>query len=298
MSRVLSIIATTALQLSGVVYLGNLTGPVQRTDRPFYSELSWSPDGSRILFSAFREKNADIYIIKSDGTGLTKLTDGPGVNMWGSFSPDGRHIVFQSNRDGNEEIYVMNADGSTPIRLTINEGRDICPSWSNDGTHIAFSSSRDGGLQIYIMKADGAAPRRLTKLSEKPIKYYNPVWSPDDKRIVFYSEKGDHKDQVQVIGADGSNQTTLTGNVGNNVFPAWSPDGRQIIFTASRNETDRGIYAVNADGTGLRRIGNPDAALARWSPDGRMIAFIAGQYPVSNIYTMMADGSGEANLTR
>ena len=38
----------------------------QQTSRIFYQELSWSPDGSRILFSGFHDNQADIYVMNAD----------------------------------------------------------------------------------------------------------------------------------------------------------------------------------------------------------------------------------------
>lgn len=265
---------------------------------PFYSALSWSPDGSQILLSAFEGKNADIHVMKADGSGMTKLTNGPGVNMWGAFSSDGKRIVFQSNRDGNEEIYVMNADGSEPQRLTNDAGRDLCPSWSPDGKRITFSSSRTGGLHVYVMNADGSNQIRITKDPGQTIKYYNPVWSPDGKRIVFYSEKGDRKDQIEIIDTDGSNQTVLSGNVGNNIYPSWLPDGKRIIFTAQRDGIEGGIFLVTDKGTDLSRIGEATAFIARWSPKGDKIAILGGNYPNSYVSTMNTDGSGVVRLTK
>ncbi len=272
----------------------------QQTTRVFYQELSWSRDSSRILFSGYHANQADIYVMNADGSGLIQLTDHLQADMWGSFSPDGRRIVFQSKRVGpQEDIYVMNADGSNVVRLTTDPGRDICPSWSPDGKRIAFSSSRDGGLQIYLMGPDGSNQTRLTKITDGKIKYYNPVWSPDGKRLVFYSEKGDRKDQVQVINADGTKQTVLTGDVGNNIFPAWSHDGRRIIFSSNRDGVDGAIYEMRPDGSELKRIATSlTGFVVRWAPNGKKIGFVAGKYPVSDIYVMNPDGTNVIKLTK
>ncbi len=272
----------------------------QQTSRPFYQEMSWSRDSSKILFSGFHDQQADIYVMNADGSQLKQLTNDPAADMWGSFSPGGKRIVFQSKRDGpQEDIYVMNADGSNVIRLTTHPGRDIGPSWSPDGQRIAFSSSRDGGLQIYLMGSDGSNQTRLTKVTDGKIKYYNPVWSPDGKRLVFYSETGDQKDQVQIIKADGTSQTILTGNVGNNIFPAWSADGKRVIFSSNRDGVDGAIYEVKLDGSQPKRIaGEVTGFVVRWAPNGKKIGYLAGRYPVSDIYVMNPDGSNVTKLTK
>ena len=56
---------------------------------------------------------------------------------------------------------------------------------------IAFVSDRDGhSWEIYVMDDDGGNPRRLTNSPEEE---FDPSWSPDGKRIVFWSES--HENQ-------------------------------------------------------------------------------------------------------
>lgn len=67
-----------------------------------------SPDGRQIAFvkNPDPQFNNEIYVMASDGSGATRLTNSPGTDGFPSWSPDGRHIAFQSPRDGNPEIYV------------------------------------------------------------------------------------------------------------------------------------------------------------------------------------------------
>jgi Tol biopolymer transport system component len=72
--------------------------------------------------SAFPGQNDSIAIdsvrddvvnsMSADGSGPTRLTNNPAVDVEPAFSPDGAKFAFSSDHDGNTEIYVMNADGS------------------------------------------------------------------------------------------------------------------------------------------------------------------------------------------
>ena len=97
---------------------------------------AFSANGSKITFSREDWTNPDIahkedvYIMNADGTGITKLTDGVGINfepMMLNVAGVGERILFSSNRDNltmpggmGFEMYSMNLDGTGMTRLTNN----------------------------------------------------------------------------------------------------------------------------------------------------------------------------------
>ena len=89
----------------------------------------------------------DIYVMNTDGSGVTQLTslsseDRPDGASFPAWSPDAERIAFSSSSSQSENwaIHVMNTDGSGAIQLTDNTGQDVSPTWSPDGRRIAFSS--------------------------------------------------------------------------------------------------------------------------------------------------------------
>lgn len=80
---------------------------------PSAVDASFSPDGSRILFTAVdRGGDLEIYVVDVDGAGLRALTDNDANDYFPNWSPDGSTIVFSSNRSGVLDIYLMDADGA------------------------------------------------------------------------------------------------------------------------------------------------------------------------------------------
>ncbi len=77
-----------------------------------------------------RDGDWEIYVMNSDGSEQTNLTNNPGGDYDPIWSPDGKKIAFEFDRDGNWEIYVMNADGSEQINFTNNSADDGYPAWS------------------------------------------------------------------------------------------------------------------------------------------------------------------------
>src|SRR5207244_7691770 len=111
----------------------------------------------------YNDNGGDIYVVNPDGSGLTPLTSGSGIDVSPAWSADGQKIAFSSNRAGNYDIYVMNADGTGVTRLTTGPADEQDPSWSPDGTQIAFTVYPTAiTSEIYKMNADGSGQTNLT----------------------------------------------------------------------------------------------------------------------------------------
>jgi hypothetical protein len=191
---------------------------------------AWSPDGTRIAFSSFRDGNWEIYVMNSDGQNQKRLTQSSAdMDRNPAWSPDGSRIAYSSQRDTNNDIYVMNADGSNSVRLTEDPADDSDPAWSPDGTRIAFRSNRESFPAIWVMNADGTGATRLTSNN---LGDSQPSWSPDGKKIAFTARTTATKYAVFLMNADGSGRTRFTEDFDVAADPAWSPDGQQIAFTA------------------------------------------------------------------
>ena len=91
---------------------------------------AWSPDGTMIAFISGSKIESQLYVINADGSGLRRLTNGPGERDNPTWSPDGGWIAFWSDQDGDSEIYAILQDGSGLIQLTDNDFKDENPFWS------------------------------------------------------------------------------------------------------------------------------------------------------------------------
>jgi hypothetical protein len=159
-------------------------------DRP-----SWSPDGTRIVFTACWESCAivndgDIYIVNVDGSGLVQLTSGGTNDLYPTWSPDGEVIAFHRNCAVNR----IQPDGIGLLELAREPLCAQLMSWSPDGEWLAFVHDNPRNVyepsSLWIVRRDGTDLQMLYEGIEWSSLGY-PLWSPDGTYIVFELPGGD-----------------------------------------------------------------------------------------------------------
>ena len=108
------------------------------------SDPAWTPDGTRIVYTAGAGARSQIAMIGADGTGGRTLTSAARGNHSPVVAPDGKSIAFVSGRDGNAEVYQMDLDGANQRRLTTTRENESLPRFL------------PGGDLVYVMDGDGA----------------------------------------------------------------------------------------------------------------------------------------------
>lgn len=211
------------------------TQETQVTTNPDFSfdrSPTFSADGQRIAFGSNRaagvdnpEKDAEIFTVNLDGTGLTQLTRNAARELHPDYSPDGRKIAFVSDRDFAPGIYTMTSDGTKQKKRSRGSGTVFAsPGWSPDGGRITFMSNQDGGDDVYTMRAGGSGQKRLT-VNGVPTDSA-PVFSPDGRKIAFQSNR-DGNFEIYAMNADGSAPVNLTNDPAGDFTPDWQPVDEQ-----------------------------------------------------------------------
>lgn len=219
---------------------------------------TFSPDGRRILFSyGAGSAGPDLYVINSDGTGLTRLTF-DGLSSAGRWSPDATRIVFAqtSTLTGVNVITTMRADGTgKKTALTSRLWDSYEPAYSPDGRIVNYS--QQGGLveAVWIMNADGSEKMRLTPARLELFPY---DVAPDGQHILMWNHNSSSlPSSIFVMNIDGADITRLTHSGGrHDLYPAYSPDGTKIVFASDRLSSNASLdlFTMNADGTNVKRI--------------------------------------------
>ncbi|MFO0920863.1 MAG: M28 family peptidase [Pirellulales bacterium] len=177
------------------------------------AEASYSPDGQWIAFAsnrrAYTEKLSDkeqemfkldpasacdLYLMKSDGSMVKRLTDEWGYDGGPFFSPNGKRICWRrfSHDGATAEIYTMNVDGSDVQRLTNVGAMSWAPYYHPSGDYLIYASNPLGfaNFELYIVSASGGKPQRVTGTEGFD---GLPVFTPDGKELVWTSNRTANK---------------------------------------------------------------------------------------------------------
>jgi Tol biopolymer transport system component len=159
-----------------------------RPEQLYFKDPDWSADGRQIVLAGAQwapltwpNVPEQIYVMRSNGTGLRQLTDGTiTFHRQPSWSPDGRWILFArcpapwaAKRQGSE-LVLLKPDGSGQTTIA-HLPRTDCVSnitWSPDGSKILYLNEQTG---VEVMNIDGSTRKRLLPWS---VGVYGFSWQP------------------------------------------------------------------------------------------------------------------------
>ena len=196
--------------------------------------------------------------MKSDGSGARQATEGIPVLSYPAWHPDGRELAFVAQGANGYEILISGVRepfGVRKLAFAFESGSKLPHSidypfkeflyrigYNPAGNKITFESNVSGNLEIWVMNSDGSDMSKITK-GDKP--HWNPVWSPDGKKIAYATEKFASNlgppfwpaSNYNIWLADMSTgkEEALTAEEQTDWNPAWSPDGKKIAYVTNRS---------------------------------------------------------------
>ena len=119
-------------------------------------DLSWSPDGTELVFASITPQTGDVYKMDADGSSVTRLTHARGAEYSPTWSPEGDQIAF-ANQLG---IFVMGADSPEPAPLNKKTAsitfENLDPQsldWWGETTTMVSDMPNSGGPPIVLPAA-------------------------------------------------------------------------------------------------------------------------------------------------
>ncbi len=201
----------------------------------------------------------DIYEATDDGKIVKKLTDTPGYDAEATVNWKTGKVIYTSLASGDLDLWTMKSDGSGKKRITTAEGYDGGAVFSHDGKKIVWRANRPGTpelmkrykdlladnltspmkMELMVADANGKNARQITDFG---CASFAPTFTPDDKKILFSSNKHNcdgRKFELYLINADGTGLEQVTDFGGFTSFPEFSPDGKKLVFATDKDAKQR-----------------------------------------------------------
>jgi YD repeat-containing protein len=264
---------------------------------------AWSPDNRWIAFVGDREGSVGIYLVPPLGgderllvdTGFEPLDEAQfaiGPNPW---SPDGKRLTFSRKGNGRAEVWTVDLETGAETKISKPDPgeMDVVPVWSHDGISIAFMRASSDGLSLWIVSASGGESRRVPT---GDFDDGNIGWSPDDKQILFVSDRGSGTRNIWSVDVSSGTQRQLTFGTTTINALAVSRDGC-ILYNDFSHQTD--LFLRDLDDGEERRLTYHTQSnfRAQISPDGKRVAYESDRTGNTEIWVLDLATGKEHQLT-
>jgi Tol biopolymer transport system component len=216
--------------------------------------LSFSPDGTQIVFPLQTDGHSQLYTANADGTNQTCITCGQGGNNDGvRWRPGaGDAMIFISDRDhpyatGNagggfgQELYAMKPDGSQPVRLTTSHAwaTNYHVNWSPDGMHVVWGSTESYAWDVmvadFVSDASGMRLTNQRRVVRETAWWETHGFTPDSSTIITTSSRaGFLSTDLYAVDLATGTKRRLTNNDAWDEHGHLSPDAHEIAWMSAR----------------------------------------------------------------
>jgi Tol biopolymer transport system component/DNA-binding SARP family transcriptional activator len=234
-----------------------------------------APGSEWIVYDSNVRGNADIYRVKTDGTGSERLTTDSRPEYAGSLSPDGGELAWQRFVAGERHVFVKRIESDSEVDLDSTGGDLGVPRWSPDGRYIAaWSHATEEGAVLAFRRDEDGAWKRTWRIQGAQL----PVWSADGRSLAVIRYDGG----ISVISADsGALHPVYSRESGSDPIVShviWNIDQAAIWFIGSDARGYGGIWSLApAGGRPRMRVSFDDGSGRTHGPslasDGRSFFF-------------------------
>jgi TolB protein len=258
---------------------------------------------TKIYFVSTRTGTKEIWEMDYDGQNQHPVMHLGTISLSPRISPDNSRIAFASLSHGGWAIRMYSLELGRVVSFPAGTagGSNQSPAWSGDGSKVAFSSSRSGDSEIWVADASGNNAHSITSFRGPNVA---PTWNPRTNSQIAWAGGRTGEPQIYTMDQDGANVQRLTDS-GYAVSPSWSPSGQFLTFSWNRKygpgaPGGQDIYVMDLASKRWQQLTHEAGSndFPSWAPDGRHIVFERSIGGHSQIWTMLADGTEQHQITQ
>ncbi len=231
-----------------------------------------SPQGDKIAFISDRDIYLDVYIMDAqDGKVLKKIVESGKTTDFEeltvlhpslTWAPDNKRVALSSKSGGYDVITIIDAETEISYELPFKLPGIETINWSRDGNKLTFIAYNSQQSDVYIYDF---STKNLTNLTDDLYSETDPIWTPDGKKIIFSSDRGNDLKQtiptedfqmfnhpfkhldLYSINVETKNVERITDwQYSDERSPAVSADGKELLFVSDKNGINN-IYRIKID---------------------------------------------------
>jgi tricorn protease len=198
-----------------------------------------------------------------------------------SVSPTGLRVAIEAHGD----IFTVAVKHGPTRDITNTPGvMERFPVWSPDGQSIAYFSDESGLYALHVAPQTGTAVGGAAAVKKFPLApdaayYFDPVWSPDSKRIAFR----DNRQRLYMLDTTTGKLTTLvepdaTGGYGGGARDvSWSADSKWLAYPHTGNNMLQTLFLYSVESGKATPFTDPlvDSSHPAFDREGKYLYFLA-----------------------
>jgi Tol biopolymer transport system component len=182
----------------------------------------------RIAFTVARGERTLLYVMQSDGTHVSVVTDSFALRGNAAWAPDGNSIIVAALHEGEPRLVSFNPVGGAPVPLVYEYSVD--PVWSPDGQFLLYSGA-DVGVTFPLRAAEPDGRPYPLPAVMLPRGARRIVFGPEPGTIVALRGDFTHKDFWLIDLKTGAERRLTQLPTGFDIRDFdLSPDKRELLF--------------------------------------------------------------------
>lgn len=254
---------------------------------------------SCIFFVSDRSGHKEIWRMNHDGSEPKQITSTRSITFQPAVSGDGRWLAYTTLTGLKYEIRLQPAGGGRA--RTVGHPRShlsYTPSFSADGKRLFFSASVDGWSNLFALDLADGKLNRLTTVRALDVE---PRPDPKAAETIVFTSGRSGRPQLYSMTSEGLDVSRVTSGEGQAVNPNWHPGGQHLAF-AWTNGYEPGnfqVFVMDFRSRAFVQLTRGEQASENpvWAATGRHLAYAVRHRGISQIWSMLADGTNQKQLT-